>query len=78
LVSEDRDVSDAGQQARLFLEGQAEARRKHELVDAQQLADALDLVEAAVPQVSARALPELYERLARAASWARARIERRR
>ncbi len=68
----ERDVSDAGQQARLARE--AEASR--EIVDAQRLAEALDLVDQAIPQVSLRSLPALQDRLARAAAWARARMER--
>lgn len=74
MAESERDVSDAGQQARLARE--AEATR--EIVDAQALADALDLVEEAIPQVAPRTLPALQERLARAASRALARMERRR
>lgn len=72
--SDDRDVSDAGQQARLALEAQA----SRELVDAQRLAEALDLVDQAIPQVSPRTLETVHERLARATSWAKARMKRRR
>ncbi len=68
----ERDVSDAGQQARLA----REAESSREIVDVQRLADALDLVDAAIPQVSLRSLPALQERLARGAAWARARMER--
>ena len=74
MTESERDVSDGGQQARLARE--AEASR--EIVDAQRLADALELLEEAVPQVSLRALPALQERLARAATRARMRMERRR
>jgi hypothetical protein len=73
LASERDDPADAGQLARLRLE---EARAR-ELVQAEDLARALDLVEEAVPQVSPRALPALHERLSRAAARAKARMERR-
>jgi hypothetical protein len=68
----ERDVADAGQQARLALEAQA----TRELVDGQQLAAALDLIEEAIPQVSLRTLAVVQPRLARAATRARARLER--
>lgn len=68
----DRDVSDSGQQARLA----QEAAASRQIVDAQRLVEALDLVDRAIPQVSPRALPALQERLARSAAWARARMRR--
>ena len=60
------DIADAGQLARLRLEAR--------IVDGEQLAEALALVERAVPQVGARALPVLAERLGRAYSRVMARL----
>ncbi len=53
------DVSDNAQATRL----QVEAQAARGIVEADRLADALDLVSAAIPQVQARSVPLLTERL---------------
>ena len=66
------DDSDNAQVARERLEVQATRR----IVEAEELAAAVDLLEAAVSQVGARALPILAERLGRAHGRAMARLRR--
>jgi len=53
----------------------AEEARSREIVEAAKLAEAVDLIEEAIPQVSPQTLPALQERLDRAAARARARLE---
>jgi hypothetical protein len=62
MAESDRDVSDAGQQARIALEAEA----SQGIVEAQRLLDALSTIEQAAGQVSSQALLTFAERLGRA------------
>ena len=70
MRSLEADGSDNAQLTRERLESQT----FHDIVEAERLADALDLVAAAVPQVQARSVPLLAERLGHAYARAMARL----
>ena len=71
MTDDELEHADNAARARM----RAEEARSREIVEAAKLAEAVDLIEEAIPQMSPRTLPALQERLARAAARARARIE---